>query len=215
MWLLETRIPWQPQSHLFANISDCVSLVQDGSNETDKFDMERKSFDPGQAQALETWHKSTQCSRATQHHRILLFSHYSWHLENELGPTGFIIQPLISATLVRSGGGWYNRILLYLCIHYSEHPQQKWGLEKKRDRRLKTSTAQPLPFLAFGDRVVIQYPVTKIWATPGVLVEVGPNPDYMMKTVRMKTCAGRLFRRNHYLLRRRVPLLPGEFELAM
>ena len=76
--------------------------------------MERKSCDPGQAQALETWHKSTQCSRATRHHRIWLFSQYSWHLEDELDPTGFIIQPLISATLVRSGGGWYNQILLYL-----------------------------------------------------------------------------------------------------
>ena len=54
--------------------------------------MERKSCDPGQAQALETWHKSTQCSRAAQHHRIWLSSHYSQHLED-----GFIIQPLILA----------------------------------------------------------------------------------------------------------------------
>ena len=30
---------------------------------------------------------------------------YSWHFEDELGPTGLIIQPLISATLVRSGVG--------------------------------------------------------------------------------------------------------------
>ncbi len=29
----------------------------------------------------------------------------SWHFDDELGPTGLIIQPLISATLVRSGGG--------------------------------------------------------------------------------------------------------------
>ena len=76
---------WQPQPHLFANISDCAS-----------------------------WHKSMQCSRATQHHRIWLFSQYSWHLEDHLGPTGLIIQPLISVTLVRSEVGWYNRILQYL-----------------------------------------------------------------------------------------------------
>ena len=44
--------------------------------------MERKSCDPGQAQALETWPKSTQYSRAAQHHRIWLFSQYSWHLED-------------------------------------------------------------------------------------------------------------------------------------
>ena len=91
-----------------------LRIYQDGSNETDKFDVERKSCDPGQAQALETWRGSTQCSRATQHHRIWLFSHYSWHLEDELGPTGLIIQSLISATLVRSGSRWYNRILLYV-----------------------------------------------------------------------------------------------------
>ena len=76
----------------------------------------KKSCDPGQAQALGTRHKSTQCSRATRHHRIWLFSQYSWHSEAELGPTDFIIQPLISAILVRSGGGWYNRILLYRVL---------------------------------------------------------------------------------------------------
>ena len=59
--------------------------------------MEGKSCDPGQAQALETGHKSTQCSRANQHHRIWLFPQYSRHLEDELGPTGLIIQPHISA----------------------------------------------------------------------------------------------------------------------
>ncbi len=78
--------------------------------------MERKSCDPGQAPPLETWPKSTQCSRATRHHRIWLFSQHSWHLENELGPTGYIIQPLISATLVQPKGGWYNWILLYFVF---------------------------------------------------------------------------------------------------
>ncbi len=58
--------------------------------------MKRKICDPGQARALETWHKSTQCSRATQHHQIRLFSQYSWHLKDELGPVRFIIQPLMS-----------------------------------------------------------------------------------------------------------------------
>ena len=33
------------------------------------------------------------------------FAQYSRHLEDELGPTAFIIQPLISTTLIRSGGG--------------------------------------------------------------------------------------------------------------
>ena len=41
VWLLERHSPWQP--HLLANRSDCVSFVQDGSNETD---MVRKSCNP-------------------------------------------------------------------------------------------------------------------------------------------------------------------------
>ena len=63
--------------------------------------------------------QGTSQRSATLHHRIWLFSHDSWHLEDELGPTGLIIQPLISATLVRSEGGWYNRILLYYSRHDS------------------------------------------------------------------------------------------------
>ena len=76
--------------------------------------MERKSCDPGQAQALETWHKSTQCSRATQHHRIWFFSQYSWHLEDELGPTGFIFQSLWSGPGVDDITGFY-------CISFLDY----------------------------------------------------------------------------------------------
>ena len=72
---LRDTFPASHSHNLFANISDCVSFVQDGSNETDKSDMERKSCDPGRARAHETWHKPTQCSRATQHHRIGFFFH--------------------------------------------------------------------------------------------------------------------------------------------
>ncbi len=119
LWLLERHFPWQPQSHLLANTSDCLSFAQDGSNETDKFDVERTSCDAGRAPALETTrHKPTQCSRATRHHRIWLF------LLNTVGisttnwaPPVFIIQPLTSATQVRSVGGWYNRILLYSHLY--------------------------------------------------------------------------------------------------
>ena len=106
----------------------CVSFVQDGSNETDKFDVERKSCDPGRARALETRHKSTQCSRATRHHRIWWFSQYSRHFEDELGPTAFIIQPLISATLVRSGG--VDDITGFYCTTFLLP-----GLEKSQNKR--------------------------------------------------------------------------------
>ena len=72
------------QPHLLANIGDCLSFVQDGSNES--LTWNEKGCDPGQARALETWRKSTQGSR-----------HHHWHFVDELGPTGLIIQPHLSA----------------------------------------------------------------------------------------------------------------------
>ena len=86
-----------------------------GSNETDKFDKDKeKVVILDKLKLLK--HGTNQRSAAEQLNVIgfACFTQYSWHLEDELGPTGFIIQPLISATLVRSGGGWYNRILLHL-----------------------------------------------------------------------------------------------------
>ena len=71
------------------------SFVQDGSKEK----LTSWTFKE-KAVILDKLKLLKQCSRATRHHRIWLFSQYSWHFEDEL-----MIQPLISATLVRSGGG--------------------------------------------------------------------------------------------------------------
>lgn len=65
--------------------------------------------------------------------------------------------------------------------------------------------AHPLPELTVGSHVLIQHPQTKRWATPGVIVEVGPNRDYLIKTP-----AGRIFRRNRRLLRRLIPVMPAK-----
>ena len=81
------------------------------------FDTERKSCDPGQAQALETRHKSTQCSRATRHHRIRLFCTIQSAFRGWIGPRRFDHPAAyISHFGPGPGGGWYNRILLYLTI---------------------------------------------------------------------------------------------------
>ena len=60
---------------------------------------------PGKLELLK--HGTSQRSAAEQLDIIGFgcFAQYSWHLEDELGPIGFIIQPLPSATLVGSGGG--------------------------------------------------------------------------------------------------------------
>ena len=70
--------------------------------------------------------------------------------------------------------------------------------------------AHPLPPFQVGDHVVIQHPQTKCWATPGTVVEVGPNRDYLIKAV-----SGRLFRRNHRHLRKRVPVMPAHQPSAL
>ena len=64
--------------------------MQDGSNETDKLDMERKVVILDKLKLLK--HGTSQRRAAEQLNIIgfLFFSQYSWHLEDELGPTGYI-----------------------------------------------------------------------------------------------------------------------------
>jgi hypothetical protein len=64
-------------------------------------------------------------------------------------------------------------------------------------------SAHPLPPLVIGDSVVIQDHKSKRWSTPGVIVEVGPFWDYLVKTP-----DGRLFRRNRIFLRVSSPRIP-------
>ena len=79
---------------------------------------------------------------------------------------------------------------------------------EKRERRAKSlqaehynRTTRLLPPLTVGNHVLIQHPVSKLWATPGIIVEAGPNRDFLIKTP-----AGRVIRRNRRFLRRRVPV---------
>ena len=61
-----------------------------------------------------------------------------------------------------------------------------------------------LPTLEVGNHVLIQHPTTKCWSTPGIVVEIGKNRDYLLKTP-----AGRILRRNRRFIRRRIPVMPG------
>ena len=60
--------------------------------------------------------------------------------------------------------------------------------------------AHPLPPFTVGNHVLIQHPISKLWKTTGVIVEVGPHRDYLVETL-----AGRIYRRNRRLLRHRIP----------
>ncbi len=53
--------------------------------------------------------------------------------------------------------------------------------------------------------MIVQHPISKQWATSAIVTEVGPNRDYIVKTP-----AGRLFRRNRRMLRKRIPAMPGK-----
>ncbi|KAI9549792.1 hypothetical protein GHT06_006356 [Daphnia sinensis] len=109
--------------------------------------------------------------------------------------------------------------------------QQKAYILEKRARRAKdiqiehyNRTAHALQPFSIGDHVIVQHPISKCWATqksaqiviissrncstPNLQMlgnsEIGPNRDYIVKTP-----AGRLFRQNHRMLRKRVPVMPG------
>lgn len=88
--------------------------------------------------------------------------------------------------------------------------QKTADILEKRERRSATLRvehynrhAHPLPDLEVGNRVLIQDPITKCWSTPGVVIEIGANRDFLIKTV-----AGRIFRRNRRFLRRCIPAMP-------
>jgi len=67
--------------------------------------------------------------------------------------------------------------------------------------------AHDLAELEVGNHVLIQHPLTKQWSTTGIIVELGPNRDYLIKTE-----AGRIYRRNRRFLRRRIVVMPGTAE---
>jgi hypothetical protein len=66
------------------------------------------------------------------------------------------------------------------------------------------ATAHHLATFPLGAHVLVQHHATKRWDTPAVVVEVGDNRDYIVKTA-----SGRLYRRNRRLLRQRVVVMPG------
>ena len=68
--------------------------------------------------------------------------------------------------------------------------------------------AHDLNELEIGNHVLIQNPLTKQWDTTGIIVELGPNRDYLIKTE-----AGRVYRRNRRFLRRRIVVMPGSSEV--
>ncbi|XP_045028529.1 uncharacterized protein LOC123471354 [Daphnia magna] len=92
----------------------------------------------------------------------------------------------------------------------SEWQKEAREIEQRQHKILEKSTthynrdAKDLPELSVGDHVLIQNPDSKRWVTPGVVVETGPNWDYMVKTP-----FGRIFLRNRRMLRKKTVVMPG------
>jgi hypothetical protein len=69
-------------------------------------------------------------------------------------------------------------------------------LEKKGEKSKEIQiehynrTAHPLQPFGIRDHVIFQHPVSKCWATPAVVVEIGPNRDYIIKTAAGRLCVG-------------------------
>lgn len=70
-------------------------------------------------------------------------------------------------------------------------------------------TTRALATFSIGAHVLVEHPSTKRWDTPAIVVEVGPNRDYIVNTA-----VGRLFRRNRLLLFQRVAVMPDTTQLA-
>lgn len=83
----------------------------------------------------------------------------------------------------------------------------QWAKEIAKDHF--NSTAKQLIAFKVGDHVLVQHPTTKRWETTGVVVEIGPNRDYIIKTP-----AGSALRRNRRMLRRRIPVMPSSLAAA-
>ena len=87
--------------------------------------------------------------------------------------------------------------------------QKSTDQKKKRERwskQLRTEyynrKVNPLPDLSVGNNIAIQHPVSKNRTKPVIVIEVGQNRDYLVKT-----SSGRIFRLNRKFLRHQVPVV--------
>jgi hypothetical protein len=108
----------------------------------------------------------------------------------------------------------FNRTVRYCLPTHRRSLAPEWQkaadvLEKRarRSKELKIAHynkhTKPLALLVVGNHVLIQHPISKLWCTPGVIVEVAHYRDYLINT-----SAGWIFLRNRRFLRLRVPVFP-------
>ena len=88
--------------------------------------------------------------------------------------------------------------------------ERRVEVSRERSRKFYDATTHTLPTLAVNDRVLIQDPISSLWSTPGKVIKIGPNRDYLIRTPN-----GKEYRRNRRHLLRRDPVMPWQPEPAM
>ncbi len=88
--------------------------------------------------------------------------------------------------------------------------ERRVDASRERSKKFYNATTHTLAALAVNDHVLIQDPVSLLWSTPGKVIKIGPNRDYLIRTPN-----GKEYRRNRRHLLRRIPTMPAQSEPAM
>ena len=86
----------------------------------------------------------------------------------------------------------------------TEELERRVEAAREKSREFYNAHTHTLAELVVGDHILIQDPDSSLWSTPGKVIEIGPNRDYLVRTA-----DGKEFRRNRRHLLRRVPIMPG------
>ena len=87
----------------------------------------------------------------------------------------------------------------------SEELERRTEAAREKSIEFDNATAHPLTALTVGDHVLIQDPDSSLWSTPGKVIEIGPDRDYLVQMAN-----GKEFRHNRRHLLRRTPMMTGQ-----
>ena len=86
----------------------------------------------------------------------------------------------------------------------TEELERRVEAAREKSREFYNAHTHTLAELVVGDHILIQDPDFSLWSTPGKVIEIGSNRDYLVRTA-----DGKEFRRKRRHLLRRVPIMPS------
>ena len=84
--------------------------------------------------------------------------------------------------------------------HSAQEAKQQTEATREASQRYYNTGAHPLPEIRVGTNVAVQDHRTRLWDTYGVVIAIGPQRQYHVKTQK-----GSILVRNQRFIRRRVP----------